>query len=43
MLEGVDHLYRIRESGYRIVYAIRKQDLIVLGVKRRVRGEVSGA
>ena len=38
-LEGVEHLYRIRESGYRIVYAIRKQDLIVPGVKRGVRGE----
>lgn len=32
-LEGVDHLYRIREGGYRIVYAIREKDLIVLTIK----------
>ena len=32
-LEGVDHLYRIREGTYRIVYAIRDKDLIVLAIK----------
>lgn len=32
-LEGLDHLYRIREGGYRIVYAIREKDLIVLAIK----------
>jgi mRNA interferase RelE/StbE len=39
-LEGVDHLYRIRESGYRIVYAIREKDLIVLAIKNGARTEV---
>jgi len=32
-LEGLDHLYRTREDGYRIVYAIRDRDLIVLAIK----------
>lgn len=32
-LEGLDHLYRTREDGYRIVYAIRDSDLIVLAIK----------
>lgn len=32
-LKGVDHLYRIREGNYRIVYAIRGKDLIVLAIK----------
>ena len=36
-LEGLDHLYRIREDGYRIVYAIREKDLIVLAIKNRDR------
>lgn len=40
-LEGVDHLYRIREGDYRIVYAIRDRELIVLTIKSGVRGEVS--
>ena len=39
-LEGVDHLYRIREGDYRIVYAIRGQDLIVLAIKSSARTEV---
>lgn len=39
-LEGVDHLYRIREGDYRIVYAIRGKDLIVLAIKSRARTEV---
>jgi mRNA interferase RelE/StbE len=39
-LEGLDHLYRIREGTYRIVYAIRDRELIVLGVKSGVRGKV---
>jgi mRNA interferase RelE/StbE len=32
-LAGVDHLFRIREGLYRIVYAIREKDLIVLAIK----------
>ena len=40
-LEGVDHLYRIREGDYRIVYAIRDRELIVITIKSGVRGEVS--
>jgi mRNA interferase RelE/StbE len=39
-LEGVEHLYRIREDGYRIVYAIRENDLIVLAIKNGARTEV---
>jgi mRNA-degrading endonuclease RelE of RelBE toxin-antitoxin system len=38
-LEGVDHLYRIREGDYRIVYAIRGKDLIVLAIKNSARIE----
>jgi mRNA interferase RelE/StbE len=40
-LEGLDHLYRIREGDYRIVYAIRERELIVLAVKSRIRRENS--
>lgn len=40
-LEGVDHLYRIREGSYRIVYAIRENGLIVLAIKNGARTEVS--
>ena len=36
-LDGLDHLYRIREGDYRIVYAIREKDLIVLAIKNGVR------
>lgn len=36
-IEGLEHLYRIREGSYRIVYAIRDKDLIVLAVKSSVR------
>lgn len=36
-LESLDHLYRIREGDYRILYAIRDKDLIVLAVKSRAR------
>jgi len=32
-LDGMDHLYRIREGDYRIIYAIREKDLIVLAIK----------
>ena len=39
-LDGLDHLYRIREGDYRIVYAIRGKDLIVLAIKSRARTEV---
>lgn len=42
-IEGVDHLYRIREGDYRIVYAIREKDLIVLAIKNGARREVSRA
>ena len=40
-LEGLDHLYRIREGDYRIVYAIRDTELIVLAVKTGVRRDGS--
>jgi mRNA interferase RelE/StbE len=39
-LEGLDHLYRIHEGDYRIVYAIRDKDLIVLAIKNGARTEV---
>jgi len=39
-LEGLDHLYRIRADGYRIVYAIREKDLIVLAIKNGAPTEV---
>ena len=39
-LEGVDHLYRIREGGYRIIYAIRDRNLLVLAIKNGARTEV---
>jgi mRNA interferase RelE/StbE len=39
-LEGMDHLYRIREGSYRIVYAIREKDLLVLAIKNGTRTEV---
>jgi mRNA interferase RelE/StbE len=42
-LEGEDHLYRIREGGYRIVYAIRDRELIVLAVKSGIPSAVSRA
>jgi mRNA-degrading endonuclease RelE of RelBE toxin-antitoxin system len=32
-LDGLDHLYRIREGDLRIVYTIRAQDLLVLSIK----------
>ena len=34
-LAGVDNLFRIREGIYRIVYAIREKDIIVLAIKNR--------
>lgn len=40
-LEGLDHLYRIREGDSRIVYAIRGKELIVLTVKSAARKNVS--
>ncbi|MEP6959391.1 MAG: type II toxin-antitoxin system RelE/ParE family toxin [Nitrospirota bacterium] len=36
-IEGLDHLYRVREADYRIIYAIRGTELIVLAVKSGVR------
>ena len=38
-LEGEDHLYRIREGDYRIIYAIRDKDLLVLAIKNGARAE----
>jgi mRNA interferase RelE/StbE len=40
MLAGMDHLYRIREGSYRIVYAIREKDLLVLVIKNGARTEI---
>ena len=34
-LEGLDHLYRMRDGDYRILYAIRDQNLLVLAIKQR--------
>jgi mRNA interferase RelE/StbE len=39
-LDGLDHLYRIREGSYRIVYAIREKDLLVLVIKNGARTEI---
>ena len=39
-LEGLDHLYRVREGNYRIVYAIHDKDLLVLAIKNNTRTEV---
>ena len=39
-LAGEDHLYRIREGDYRIIYTIQDDDLIVLVVKIGNRKEV---
>ena len=39
-LEGLDHLYRIHEGGYRIVYAIRDKDLLVLAIKNGALTEI---
>ena len=36
-LDGLDHLYRVREGDYRIVYAIRDRDLLVLAIKNGAR------
>lgn len=39
-LEGEDHLYRVRDGDYRIIYAIRDTNLIVLAIKHSVRTPV---
>jgi len=39
-LAGEDDLYRIRERDYRIIYAIRDQELVVLVVKIGDRKEI---
>ena len=39
-LEGLDHLYRIREGDYRIIYTVRDKDLLVLAIKNGARTEV---
>ena len=36
-LKGLDHLYRVREGDYRIIYAIRDKDLLVLAIKNGAR------
>ena len=36
-LDGLDHLYRIREGDFRILYVIREKDLIVLVIKNSSR------
>jgi mRNA interferase RelE/StbE len=38
-LEGLDHLYRVREGDYRILYVIRENDLIVLAIKSASRAD----
>ena len=42
-LEGVDHLYRVRDGDYRIIYAIRDNDLIVLAIKQSARTKLPRA
>jgi mRNA-degrading endonuclease RelE of RelBE toxin-antitoxin system len=32
-IEGLEHLYRIREDRYRVIYVIRGQELLVLSIK----------
>ncbi|THI89374.1 MAG: type II toxin-antitoxin system RelE/ParE family toxin [Nitrospira sp. CG24A] len=32
-VEGLEHLYRIREDSYRVIYVIRGQELLVLSIK----------
>lgn len=39
-LEGLDHLYRIREGDYRIIYTVRDKDLLVLAIKTGARAEI---
>ena len=39
-LAGEEHLYRIREGAYRIIYTIQDKELIVLVVKIGDRKEV---
>jgi len=41
MLDGLDHLYRIREGDTRIIYTIRDRDLLVLAIKNGARTDVS--
>jgi len=36
-LAGENHLYRVREGDYRIVYAIRDNSLLVLAIKYSAR------
>lgn len=39
-LKGTDDIYRIRVGGYRILYQVRDDVLLVLVVSVRKRGEV---
>ncbi|TKB62387.1 MAG: type II toxin-antitoxin system RelE/ParE family toxin [Nitrospira sp.] len=32
-IEGLEHLYRIREDRYRVIYVIRGHELLVLSIK----------
>lgn len=41
ILDGEEQLYRIGEGDYRIIYAIRDKDLLVLVVKSGARKAVS--
>ena len=42
-LEGLDHLYRVRDGNYRILYAIRDQDLLVLAIKQSAHAKAPRA
>ncbi len=42
-LEGLDHLYRVRDGDYRILYAIRDQNLLVLAIKQRAHTDAPHA
>lgn len=42
-LEGEDHLYRVREGDYRIIYAIRDKNLLVLAIKHSARTDAPRA
>jgi len=42
-IEGLDHLYRVREGDYRILYAIRDRELLVLAIKQRARADIPRA
>ncbi len=39
-LKGADDIYRVRVGDYRVLYQVRDDDLLVLVVSVRKRGEV---